>query len=222
MKNNQIIIGIVAAIIIILGLGGFLLLAKNKASTPYNTSAVTNTNMMQGTIQDIFAGGKNQKCDFDVKESTGGETKGSVSVASDKAYGTFEMTTNGKVTNTYMVRDGDTFYLWGNSLPLAIKTKMSVNDMAKQMSGGNYSNIDPNKKLEFNCNSWTVDESLFTPPANIKFTDVANMMKNTGGIPTGVVPSVATPSISRESQCEICNSLTGPAKTACKTSFKCQ
>lgn len=218
MQNKQVIVGIVVAAIIILGAGGVFLLNKNKPSTSptSTTSASSKTNhensMASNTIQDLLSGGKSQKCSFDTKTSSG-ENKGTVYVSSDKAYATFNLTTSGKTTTSYFIRSGDTFYMWGGSLPTGIKITMSLADMTKNTSQYASSGFNPTAKVDYSCSEWSADQSLFTPPTNVKFIDAGSMV-----IPSGTVKTPA----GSASQCNICNSLTGNAKSTCLNSFHCQ
>lgn len=218
MQNKQAIVGIVVAAIIILGAGGVYLLSKNKTTPAPNATTAQNATpaknaMASNTLQDLFSGGKSQKCIFDTKTSTG-ENKGTVYVSSDKAYATFDITASGKTTTSYFIRSGDTFYLWGGSLPTGIKMTMSLADMAKNSSQYSSSGFNPTAKADYSCSGWPADQSLFTPPTNVKFQDMSSMMHEaTSPSGTGSNPS---------SQCTLCNSLTGAAKSACISSFHCQ
>lgn len=214
VQNKQAIIGIVAAAIILLGAGGVFLYSKNKpAAEPSSTTTVTQVtktpseSMMSASLKDLFAGGKTSQCTFDVKGAIG-ETKGTVYVADTKAYGEFGTTTNGKTTTTHLIRNADTFYVWGDSIPTGMKMTMSVDEMASKMQGSaQYKDLDPNQKTDYKCSGWTVDSSVFVPPSNIKFTDLGGMMKTT------VKPSGAN--------CSVCNSLTGDVKNACLSQLGC-
>ena len=218
MQNKQAILGIVVAAIIILGAGGVFLLSKNKPSTsPTNTTSASSetkpkNSMASNTLQDLFSGGKSQKCTFDAKTSTG-ENKGTVYVTSDKAYAAFDLTASGKTTTSYLIRTGDTFYIWGGALPSGIKMTMSLSDMAKKSGQYSSSGFNPTAKADYSCSGWSADQSLFTPPANVKFIDAGSLE-----LPSGTVknPPGST------SQCNICNSLTGDAKSTCLNSFHCQ
>ncbi len=224
MQNKQAIIGIVAAAIILLGAGGvFLYSQKKSASKPQPNSTTTATSvtktpssMMSGSLKDLFAGGKTSQCTFDVKGASG-ETKGTVYVADTKAYGDFDMTSsNGKTTATYMIRNGDTFYVWGDSFPTGMKMTMSMDEMASKMQGSTqYKSLDPNQKTDYKCTDWTADASKFTPPSNVKFTDLGGMMIKTTGGPT--IPSTTGTAPS----CSVCDSLTGTTKAACRASLHC-
>jgi hypothetical protein len=49
------------------------------------------------------------------------------------------------------------------------------------------------EKYKSYCKVETVSDSLFTPPADVKFTDLESMMKGFK-VPSGVMPSIVIPS----------------------------
>lgn len=216
MQNKQAIIGIIAAAVILLGAGSVYLLNKNKSETQPSTSTKTEqtakTTSQSGSLKDIFANGGNKKCTFSTKTETS-ETLGTFYVSGTNTRGSMVATSNGKSTTTNIVRNGDTFYIWGDSLPTGMKITMSVDEMSSKIGQGQTSAINPDAKVDFKCGNWSVDSSLFTPPSSVKFIDASNVIKGVTG--TQTAPSSA-------SQCSLCSSLTGAAKTSCMTSFHCQ
>lgn len=218
MQNKTLLIVISAAVIVLLGAGGIFLYSKNKiASTPNKTissvSPAQKENSSEGSFKDIFSNSGNKMCTFYTKGEKE-ETKGTVYSSNDKAYGEIQLISSSKTQKTFFIRNGDVFYMWGDSLPTGLKMTVSVDEMVNKMSG-NQPTFAPNQKVTFKCSDWTVDSKKFTPPADVKFTDLSSMIKKTGA--TGTPTTTAGSS----SQCSICNSLTGAAKTACLTQFSC-
>lgn len=220
-KQNQMIVGIAAAVIIVLGLGGYFLYGRNAATTPtrmMNTSAsnTNGNNMMQSSIKDLFASGETKQCTFSVKASSGGSTEGLIYVSGTNAAGKFTMMdTKGKATTTNLVRNADSFYIWGGGLPTGIKMSMNVDEMAQKMQSSpqTSSSFDPNAKVDFKCNPWTQDLSMFSPPTNIRFTDVSAMMPH-------ATEAVTPGSQGRPNAGYSCAGITDPAtKTACENAM---
>ena len=215
MQNKTVVVGVAAAIIILLGVGGIFLYTKNQPSSSPNSTVATSTptpesSANEGSWKDIFSNTGNKKCDIDVKTDES-ETKGTFYNSGTKAYGEMTLTSSGKTQQTFIIRDNDTFYMWGDSFPSGIKMTISVDEMASKMSEAQPSPA-PDQKISFKCTDWTVDSTKFVPPANIKFEDLSSIMKVTSA-PSGTANS---------SQCSICNSLTGSAKTSCLTQLNCQ
>lgn len=219
MKTMNIKVIAVAVAAIILLLGGYFLYSKNKSSNPSSetstqttTVSPTTTTSQSGSFADIFSGGQNKKCDFDIKSTSGADTKGTFYVSGTKVRGSLNITTNGKLDTMNILRDSDTNYIWGSALPTGIKMTLSVNDLAAKINTTSATN--PNQKTDFKCVPWTVDQSLFTVPTDVKFTDTGSMTVNA----TPATNTTQTPS----ANCGVCNSLTGNAKTACLTGLHCQ
>ena len=188
-RQNQLIVAAVAVLIILLGLGGYFMLGKSgtkSVNTTANKPQASNSgsNPIQSSITDLFTSGQTKQCTFDVASANGGGTKGTIYVSGNKAYGTFDMTSSGKTTTTNLIRNDSTFYIWGGALPSGIKMTMDVNQMATKMQGSQYSTFNPSEKVNYNCINWSVDETKFTPPSNVKFIDAAAMMPKTTGTPT--------------------------------------
>lgn len=227
--TKQTIIAIVVGVLILFGAVGAYFYSKTQTTKKAATVAVmhdspTPANAMQQSITDIFSSGKTSKCTFNTAE-TSGNVNGTVYVSGNDARADFEMSTsNGKTTSTHMVRNDDTFYMWGDSLPVGMKMVMNINDLASKMQGNpSTQSFDPSKKVDIKCVSWTKDATLLTPPTNIKFTSIQGavpsgaMMKTTGS------PSqAASVTGSATNQCNVCTALTGQAKTACMAQFNCQ
>lgn len=218
--QNKTLLAIVAGVaIILLGAGGIFLYTKSRPlSSPSRTVATVSPTPKEtsrtGSLKDIFENAGNKMCTFDVKD-TKGETQGTVYNSGTKAYGEISLTTAGKTQKTFVIRDADTFYMWGDSFPTGLKMTLSLDELSSKLSGaqptGTSTTVAPSQNLSFKCSDWVVDSSKFTPPANIKFTDITKM--EITGSPTGSGNS---------SQCSICNSLTGSAKATCLTQFNCK
>jgi hypothetical protein len=216
------VIAVIVLVIILFGAGGYLLYSRNHNSAPTqqaNTTASTTPSASPSTggqtLADLFAMGGNKKCTFSVNGSTGGSTKGTMYVSGTNVYGDIAMTdSNGKVQNTHIIRLGDENYIWGDALPTGIKMKLSVKDFSSNTQTSQAFN--PSQKTNFDCSDWSVEQSKFTPPTNIKFTDMSSFMAPSG------TPSTSSAANPNSAQCAACNSLTGAAKATCLSSLNCQ
>lgn len=178
---NTKLLGIVIAVIILLGAGGLYLFSQNKPQTQETTNqAATESEKSSGkSLMDLISLGQNQRCTFSTTNESG-LTEGTFYVSQGNLRGDFKTTVKGKVTEMSMIRSGDTNYMWGSSLPMGIKMTLSLDDLSKNQQASQY--VNASEKLAYNCRQWNVDSSLFTPPANIKFTELPNTMmpKTTG------------------------------------------
>jgi len=223
--TRQAILAIVVGILILFGGVGAFLYSKNKpADTTSNATVSTeitddSNGNLQGTIKDILSSGDTSTCTFSTSGPTS-DTAGTVYVSEDKARGNFVTTIDGKNTNSHLLRDGDTFYVWGDGIPTGMKMTMSIDQMTSAIENDStYSSIDPNMNVEYKCDSWTEDPTVFTPPSNIKFTSMDSLMQmGLSKAPTG---AQSNPPGAASNECAICNSLSGQAKTACQEQFSC-
>lgn len=225
--TKHAVIAIVVGMIIILSAAGVFLYSKTKPTTPNDSTVATQisptiASNMQSSITEILSTGETAKCSFTIGEDES-QTTGTIYTSGDKAKGDFSTTVNGKENKTYMIKDADTFYLWGDSLPMGIKMAMSVNDFASKASDNPLGEaIDPSKEFDVKCVSWTRDESIFNPPTTVKFTSFGSTAPTGTTRTTGTVTPTSAASSDNTNECNICNSLTGAAKTACVAQFKCQ
>lgn len=204
---NTKILGIIAVIILLLAAGG-IFLSQNKSATNTSTSITpTKTENKTSSLLDLLNLGKDQRCTFKtIADKTTSE--GTLYIAGGKIRGDFKTTVDGKEELTSMIRVGDTNYIWGSTLPTGIKMTISLDKISSNEKANQYFN--PTQKSNYNCAPWNVDLSVFTPPANIKFTDMTNLLmpKETG---TQTKTNTTNP----------CSQITdATAKTACENALK--
>lgn len=223
--TKQAVIAIVVGVVIILGAVGAFLYSKTNSQTPSSATVAsqpspTSENSIQSSITEILSSGQTAQCTFTMAD-TDSQTSGTVYTSGDMARGDFSSTIDGKENVTHMIKDEDTFYLWGDSLPMGFKMTMSVDDLTSKAQNNPLSEaIDPSKKFDVKCVSWTKDDSIFTPPTDVKFTSFGNILP-TGPRTTGAAAPTSSAS-DNTNQCNVCNSLSGAAKTACVAQFNCQ
>lgn len=222
MQNKQAIIGIIAAAVILFGaVGVFLYSQKNQKSEP-NSTAVTESPKekasMDNDIISILKSGKTQKCTFATDDANGGTTTGTSYISGDMMRTDIANSKDGKSSNIYVIRNGDDNYIWGSDFPSNTGMKMTLSIDEYEVNENAKKYFDPNMKADYKCSAWTVDSALFTPPASIKFQDLSAMMK---GLIQSVSKSPTGTTNSASSECTICNSLSGEAKSACLKQFSC-
>jgi hypothetical protein len=82
-----------------------------------------------------------------------------------------------------MITDGEMMYMWGSSPQGEMAIKMRVPDATTQNTQAptkNQNPIDPNTAVDYSCESWRVDGSIFVPPTDVQFIDMDEMMKGMG------------------------------------------
>lgn len=208
--TNTKIIAAVIVLIVLLGLGGYLFLGKNKAPQT-QTSSPTPTRGEKSATQsllDLLSSGVTQKCTF-ASTNENATTKGTIYISDTKMRGDIKSTStkDNKTTNFYMIRNGDTTYIWGDSIPGGIKMRLSAQDLQTNNQAVQYFNTK--EKAQYSCGAWVIDNSVFNPPASVKFMDVSAIMPKTTGTTTQTRPGYS------------CAGITDPtAKAACEASLQ--
>ncbi len=222
VQNKQAIIGIIAAVVILIGAVGVFLYSQNNKKSEPNTTTTTNETdkniSMASDLTSILKSGKTQQCTFSYTDESGNSTSGKTYMTSGQMRTDVTSSVNAKSSTIYVIRDGDDNYIWGSDFPnnTGMRLTMSIDEYASNENSKKY--FDPNMKADYECGGWTVDSTMFTPPSSVKFQDLSAMMKDViqsvSKIPTGAAGSTT-------SECSICNSLTGDAKTVCMKQFSC-
>ncbi len=176
--------------------------AKNPIGTSNQAGNGSDTEQNQSmTMRDLLASGKNQKCIISVsstdEEGIKTETNATLYVSGKKMAEEISVSSTDKnmpKTNMHMISDGSFMYTWNidtkdQGLKMAISeteaNDADTPDSANVQTGG----VDMNEKYDMKCTPWIVDNSKFTIPADVKFTDLSEMMKNIPTMPANI-PSV--------------------------------
>lgn len=156
------------------------------------------------SLKKLLASGS-KKCTFETTEG-GTTSKGTFYVADGKARGDFSTSASGQDMVAHMIMENNTSYLWQEGSNTGIKMAF---DAETADSYANSQAVDPNKEYKYDCDSWNGDKSIFTPPSNVTFSEMA--------IPS--IPATNSPAGGMTPEA-ICNSLPDPAKTQCLANIK--
>lgn len=209
MKHTQrgFAIGIVVAIIAILALGGGAVYVASKAqktaqvesnatsTVEANLTADVNVNQNM-SIKGLLGLGKTLKCTFSDATSTAA-TEGTVYIANGKFRGDFSSkASGGAAVKSYMISDGQDAYVWSDAMKQGFKMKMTAD--AKTSTNTNTQAPDINKEMKYNCMPWTVNEAVFSAPANVTFIDAASIGAGVSAGASGKIPAGLNASTSAE------------------------
>ncbi len=135
--------------------------------------------MTKGSISALLAAGKNVSCTMSGPDGS----KGTVYVAGERVRG--EFTTkgpNGTDMATSYIVDQDYMYMWSGKEGTKFKNEKITpppqrerqeNESAPTTGQG----PDLDTEGDLDCKSWRPDNSMFTPPSDVKFTDFTAMME---------------------------------------------
>lgn len=181
-KNKTLVIVAVIVILALLGGAAYLSLSKSsKTVTPTEKTTVTEPNAspsgVTGTLKSLF--GKNQSCTITYPNNGG---SGTIYVSGNKFRGDFTTKIAGeKEVKSQVLSDGVYTYVWSSETPTGIKMKIDVTSPTASAQTGNF-NLD--QEVGLKCSPWGVDASKFTVPANVKFTDMSNLIPKTSALPS--------------------------------------
>ena len=212
-KSLFIVIGIV--LLFLVG-GGFLVINKKTSPDGNSLFPQKQTGLQESgnksTLKDLLAKGIAQKCTFSDKME-GVDSSGIMYISGNKMRGDFDSVVEGKTMASHMIFENNTAYNWSDGQKTGMMFKMDPNE-AKDAQNEVKQNqqFDPNKVIDYKCSAWIVDNSLFVPPSDVKFSDLSSVMAPTGVNTTGQ---------GTFNMCAACNNLTGDEKQQCLTALKC-
>ena len=203
--------GIIFAGIIILVLLGFVFMNKPKkifpavvtktSTTPAARTTVAvahKTETVQGTMKSLMTAGKSEVCTY-TNETSGTTVNGTMYVSGGKMRVDFTAVNTGKnekVNSHMIVTDAQTAYAWTDLTNRGMKISLTTTTTPSTANNGS---PDLNKQVQFSCQEWTQDLSLFVVPSNVTFY-----------------------SINASAACSACDNLSAQAKEICKAQLNCQ
>ncbi len=197
---------IIAVVLLVAAAGGYYLVTNNQSSSPAMVGNDDGPNQPEtaentftgkkgmGSLMGLMGFGQNTMCTFSYVDSSTGQTS-SGEFYYDGGNQKFRVDSStqadGAVYVTHMINDGDFAYVWSEGEEENFAMKMSA-DMSGDANTQDYDSSEPNKpvsmdqEVEYDCNSWRVDNSMFIPPSSIEFMDMASMMQAAmEGMPEG-------------------------------------
>lgn len=126
------------------------------------------------SINELLSMNRPMKCSWKESITQGGEVTNIIYINGKKFY---QDVTMGDVGHAYTVSDGEYIYIWNNFNNAASKIKIEaiptttgLEPAETQDSAG----LDQSR--DFECEKWTVDNSVFNPPSDKNFIDVTEEM----------------------------------------------
>lgn len=170
-KQLQLILGILL-IAAIVGIVAYGQMAKNKKTDIQTTKPVPQS----GSVKDLLQTGKNLSCTLTYPD---GNTTGTAFVAPGKLRTDFKVKNQDQNYESHLIQTGGFSYFWSGSTGL--KTMVNTNNSEE-------STKNADQQAKFSCSDWNVDNSKFTLPQDVTFTD-PNSEDNQKNIEPGSTPS---------------------------------
>lgn len=182
--NNKVLW--VVGLIIVVAIGAYLMMSNKKSGNQPLDNSASNTSVKDdksttepatkaSSLKDLIALGSSQKCTF---SSEGSE--GTIYVSGGKSRGDFSTTASGSTSKGHMMFDGKMSYVWMDGQAQGYKMSLESADDNKPTNTPTntptQSGVDYDKQMDYNCEKWSADNSMFVLPSNVEFLDMATMM----------------------------------------------
>lgn len=174
--NKQVVIGVVILLLLIGGVAYFMrsrppanftpapgITAQTQTETPITTPTPS-----KKSLKDLLDMGQSQQCTF----TTAVGNSGVVYISGGKSRGDFTSVANEQTIKSHMISDGQYTYVWMDGQAQGFKSAVNTSTTPQPSTAASGS-IDVNQSYNYDCTSWTVDTSLFTPPAAVEFLSPA-------------------------------------------------
>lgn len=222
--KNKIIWSIFLGTLVIAGAGCGAKQAANLQTTPGANQAATQpaaqggaqNESISGSIKDLLKLGRSIKCDL--AKASKDIVAGEVYISGKKARSDFQIKdSTGKTSTGHFILDNTTMYSWTDQnkaqamkIDVAELEKQAGTTQASNSGADNYSN-----NSDYRCTNWSVDSSMFVPPADVKFSDFSALMQQLQNrLPAG---------INTQALCGGCDKITDAnTKAQCKQSLGCK
>lgn len=204
---KRVIIIVLAVLVVGGGVGASLYLLNQDSGDNNSQSLSSDTKSVneQVSINDLLTRNASLRCTYDVVEGESTNTGVAYFSGAKDMYGEFTNATTNKSSTAYVIRRGDTQYVWQKDATEGYKADVSAYDKEKQQQMSQ--SLDPDQKYQFSCKDWKRDVSKFEIPANIKFTDISSQLNQAQDVSTEA----------REQACEALSN--ADAKIACKNAI---
>lgn len=164
---------------------------QNSPETINKTDSDTLTGV--GSFAALLGLGQNITCDYSFSDEVGAGT-GTGYFAGERMRVDSTMTTNDGVFDSHMINDGDFIYTWTSTSEGDFAVKIPIPEESADVDDSDYSymdgdesgQFDVDQQVEYDCDRWSVDGSVFVPPVDIEFMDMSAMMQGMfDGMPEG-------------------------------------
>lgn len=180
MSSKLIIAALAGVVVIGAGIAGFVIMQNKDENQSTNQAAATSSQQtsdksdaQRTNIDTLLTQGATQKCTF---SSADGEAtiSGTMYFSNKRMRGDFTTVTSEKTVDGSMIIADGVQYFWDASAKQGVKTNITqqqVEGSQQTQSQG----LNSKQDYEFKCGDWNVDEAMFSPPADVKLTDLSNV-----------------------------------------------
>lgn len=186
----KLAVGVVVALIV--AVVGVLLLTPEKGEDSAKLSVNTNERMKgTGVLSELFSNGDSLVCNYTTSDDSGMTNEGTMyfDAATERFQVRNKMTDQTGTYNSGVLNDGVTMYTWAESSAGVIAFAVPAEQETDVDTEADFQ-ADPDfptdatepdalsAEVVYDCVSWNVDESVFTPPENVTFVSPEDMLKS--------------------------------------------
>lgn len=214
---NKGLIAAVVAVVAIAAAAGIFIMSRSSNNKTADSTDSTNTMMAdvsteRRSLREFMNLAGNQTCTFSDMET---QSDGAIYAGGGKFRGDFTSVSAGQSVASHMVSDGTDIFVWVDGQPGGFKASLAdLDKVAANTDGGS---VDVNKQVDYECQSWAVDNSKFNTP-NIEFTELGAMLQGMGDLTTDQAAEVND---ANAMQCAACDSLPAESQAQCKQVLGC-
>lgn len=181
--NKKVLIGLVVVVLVIAG--GWFAYSQSKDKDDTQTKSSTDT--AENTDDSIFGsstntlrgllGYKNAVCTYSDQDVNG------VIYVANKDRMRYNFTSvNPDHPSGGMIMTDDVQYIWDDATKEGFMIRGGSDDEDVDSEGSSALNedddsIDLDQEYEFDCKKWSVDQSIFTPPSDVTFADMDELIR---------------------------------------------
>jgi len=158
---------------------------QNAAPEEEKTVSQAGEETFSGSVLDLLSQNKNATCTWSYTDPEDQQTNtGTVYISGKKFRQEISMdTAEEEKINISTISDGDFVYMWNSSQPgQGIKMKLDLEqtdgeeDTKIDTPTDVQSSVELEKKFDYHCSAWVVDNSKFNLPEGVQFMDLAETM----------------------------------------------
>lgn len=171
MGQNSLIYGLGALVLVAAGAGWWMYTTGMPAQNGGAAVVTSEPTTERTSLTQLLGSTGSQKCTFE-SSTNNSSSSGAVYVAGGQLRGDFISTTNGIAVESHLIIKDDTSYVWSSALPQGIQIPLASMSVGSGVEGS----VDPNAELDYSCNTWSADASVFTLPTGVEFQDLSSFM----------------------------------------------
>lgn len=171
----KILIGVIVAAVVLIG--GYVVFSQQDTGEREHRDgehieedgAMMEEGSFSGSLFDLGARGGTYRCTFS-HSSEVGTSNGTVYISGERIRGDFESVAQGFAIESHMLALSGTIYSWSPLAPTGVKLpRNDVEGEGGAAMSGDYADLQ--QAYAYDCEAWSVDESVFEIPSSVTFIE---------------------------------------------------